>query len=165
MNNIAVFVATEFEDVELIASLDVFKRANISYSLFSVENLVEVKGKYEAIVKTKSMNEFNIDDFNGMFLPGGPGHLKLKQSSQLLEIIKEFKNQNKMISAICAAPDVLIEAGIINEEVITSYPGHAKIKNNSGNEVEVSGNLVTGRDFKATIIFAEKIVGVLNGRK
>lgn len=165
MNNIAVFVATEFEDVELIASLDIFKRANISYTLFSVENLPEVKGKYEAIVKTKSMEEFDINDFSGLFLPGGPGHLKLKQSSVLLEIIKEFKNQNKVISAICAAPDVLIEAGVINEEVITSYPGHAKVKNNSGEEVEITGNLVTGRDFKATINFAEKVVEVLSGRK
>lgn len=165
MNNIAIFVANEFEDVELIASLDIFKRANVSYTIFSVENLQEVKGKYEAIVKTKVMSKFDGQNFNALFLPGGPGYLKLKNSKELLEIIRDFKKQNKVLAAICAAPDVLVEAGVIRQEVITSFPGHAKVQNNSGNEVEVSGNLITGRDFKATINFAEVVVEVLNGRR
>ena len=162
MKHLVIFVPTGFEDVELIASLDVFQRNNISYDLFSVENLTEVKGKYEAIVKTKNTSEFNYKNYKGIFLPGGPGHKILLESDFVIEVLKKFESDKKIISAICAAPDVLLKADVIKENKITSFPGHAKINNNTQEEVVVSKNIVTGRDFKSTISFAEKLVEVLN---
>lgn len=160
MKHLAIFVASDFEDTELIAALDIFNRNEISYTLFSVENLYEVRGKYEAFVKTTPITEFK-DEYKGIFLPGGPGHKILLQSLSLREIIRLFDSQGKVIAAICAATDVLIAAGIISNQIITSYPGHAPIATNTQNEVEVDKNIITGRDFKATISFAQEVVHVL----
>lgn len=161
--NLAVFVATEYEDTELISSLDVFARNEVTYDLFSVENLDMVKGKFEAIVKTKRIDDFKSENYDGLFLPGGPGHVLLTKSDKLIATVKEYKKQGKFLTAICAAPEVFVQAEIIDSEIITSFPGFADAKHNTGAEVEVYHNIVTGRDFKSTIAFAEAVVKTIKG--
>lgn len=158
VKKLAVFVATGFEDTELISALDVFNRNELGYSLFSVENKNEVKGKFEAIVRTKTMDQFNPNEFDGIFLPGGPGVDLLLESLKLRDIINVFNIERKILAAICAAPEVLVRAGAINDQRITSYPGFATVANNTGSKVEVDGHIITGRDFRTTIIFAEEVV-------
>ncbi len=160
-NNVLILVATNFEDVELITTADILSRAAINYQLISVENYWEVKGKYNAIVKTTPLNEIEIEKFNVLFLPGGPGYKLLLENSQTLDIIKQFNQNKQLIAAICAAPEVLIKADVVGKRTITAHPGYGKIKNNSGQEIEVDENLITGRDFEATSKFAHEIVKYL----
>lgn len=161
MKDLIVFVTTGFEDTELIAALDVFNRNDISYDLVSIENKTEVKGKVEAFVKTIPLKEINLKEHRGVFLPGGPGHKLLLASENVKEIVRQFDAENKVVSAICAAPQVLMEAGILGDRKYTSFPGFALSKNNNGKEVVVSKNLITGRDFEATISFAKEVVKAL----
>lgn len=165
VKKLAVFVATEFEDTELIAALDVFNRNQVGYTLFSAENKTEVKGKFEAIVKTKTMDQFNPNEFEGIFLPGGPGVDLLLESLKLKDIINVFNIEKKLLTAICAAPEVLVQAGVIGDQKITSYPGFAKVANNVGTTVEADGHIVTGRDFRTTIAFAEEVVKQIKQRE
>lgn len=158
---VLVLVATNFEDIELIGTIDIFARQAINYQLVSVENHWEVKGKYNAIVKTTPLNEIDVQKFNALFLPGGPGFKILLDNSQVLDIIKQFNQKTHLISAICAAPEVLVKADIVNKRHITAHPGYAQIKNNRGSEVEVHENLITGRDYLATFKFANAIVKYL----
>ena len=155
---VLVVVATGFEDVELITTIDVFSRNEIDYDLVSIQNLVEVKGAYNAIVKTKLFKDINHNDYNVVFLPGGPGTKELLKSKELIKIIQEYNEKNKIIAAICAAPDVLMKAGILENKIITSYPNHTKNGKNTRNAYEVDGNIVTGRDFEATLKFALVLV-------
>ena len=94
-------------------------------------------------------------------MPGGSGFKILNQSNDLKKIIKEFNKDKKLISAICAAPQVLVDAGIIQEQKITSYPGYAEVPNRTNEKFEVDQNIITGRDFQSTIQFANEIVKYL----
>lgn len=160
MKDLIIFVATGFEDTELVASLDVFNRNDITYDLVSVEGLHEVKGKVEAYVKTKTQNDVSLNDYRGFFLPGGPGHKILLESKLVHEIIAAY-SKNKIVSAICAAPEVLLRNNALNDVKYTSFPGFALSERNTGEEVVVDENVVTGRDFKATIKFAEALCEAL----
>lgn len=154
MKDLIIFVATGFEDTELIAAIDVLSRHDISYDLVSVENKSEVKGKVEALVKTKTLNEVSPYTYKAVFLPGGPGHKILLESWIVNEVVKDYAI-NKIVSAICAAPEVLLRAGVLAGKTFTSHPGFALDKNNTGSAVEVDDNIITGRDFEATIEFAK----------
>lgn len=162
---VLVVVATGFEDIELITVIDVFARENIKYDLVSIEDLNEVKGKYNAYVKTKLLNDINYHDYDALFLPGGPGTKILLQSGILIEIIKDYNMKKKIIAAICAAPDVLMKAEILNNKLITSYPGHTNNGNNTRNAYEIDGNIITGRDFEASLKFAIILVEELKKYK
>lgn len=153
-----VFVATGFEDIELIAALDVFTRGGLNYDLVSPENLSTVRGKFNAIVETLPIKNFDEQNYEGLFLPGGPGYEVLLKSQQVKDVIKSYEKQNKILSAICAAPEVLKAAGVLEGIRITSYPGLAKTETNTGREVETDKNFITGRDYYATIEFAKEVV-------
>ena len=155
---VLVFVATGFEDVELITTLDVFNRRNIKYDLYSPENLEIVKGKFEAHVKTKKIDNLDIIEYTALFLPGGPGHIILKENKKVIQTIKEFKNNDKLITAICAAPEILVYANVIDEkQKITAFPGFANISNNTREDVVIESNLITARDYESTLSFANAI--------
>lgn len=157
-HNVLVLVATDFEDIELITTIDFFARDKIDYKLVSVENLQQVKGKYNAIVKTIALKEVDLKQFTALFLPGGPGYKILLQNAQVLEIVRHFFTHKLLISAICAAPEVLVKAGIIKEQKITSFPGIANIANNTGSKIESEPLLVTGRDYEVSIEFAKEVI-------
>lgn len=158
MKKILVLVPTDFEDVELITPMDIFRREGIDYVLSSPEDKEEVKGKYNAIVKTVPLSKVIVDNFNALFLPGGPGYSVLVTNPEVIKLVKKFNRENKDIYAICAAPTVLDKAGVIGTKNITAFPGYLNdiVKNRS--EVVVSDNLITGRDFLSSVAFANEIV-------
>ncbi len=161
-DNVLVLVATNFEDIELIGTIDVLARAKIKYQLVSVENLWEVSGKYNAFVKTTPLNEIDWTKFNCLFLPGGPGYKILLENSQVITIVQNFAENNHLIAAICAAPEVLVQANVLSNQIFTSYPENAQLKNNSGKALEIYQNFITARDYEATFLFAQAIVDYLN---
>lgn len=158
---ILVIVPTGFEDTELITTLDVLNRSNVSYDLFSIENKKIIKGQNKAIVEATVFEEKNLKDYDGIFLPGGSGHKIMLESNLVLNLLKHYYENGKLVSAICAAPSVLKKAKILDNKKFTAYPGFVESKNNTGNEVEVDKNIITGRDFEATLNFAKSIVEFL----
>lgn len=154
--DVLVLVATGFEDMELITPLDLFARNNISYDLVSIENKNEVKGKYETIVKTKQITDIYQKNYRSLFLPGGPGTDLLIKDNKVLELTKYF-GENKHLFAICAAPSIILKSGI-NIEDYTAYPGSADSDRNSGKQVVVSNNIITGRDYLSSKEFAYKVI-------
>lgn len=161
-SNVLVLVATGFEDIELIGTIDILTREQINYQLVSIENHWEVKGKYNSFVKTTPLNQVDIKKFDSLFLPGGPGYKLLIENTQVLDIVKTFNEKRYLIGAICAAPEVLVSAHIVDNRHLTAHPGYAQIKNNFGQEIEVCENLITGRDFRATFKFADALVKYLS---
>jgi len=98
-------------------------------------------------------------------LPGGmPGSANLKAHSGLREQILNFNDANKPLGAICAAPMVLGNLGLLKGKEATCYPGvedelHGAII--TGEDVEIAGNIITGKGAGVAIKFALKIVEML----
>jgi 4-methyl-5(b-hydroxyethyl)-thiazole monophosphate biosynthesis len=100
-------------------------------------------------------------------LPGGmPGARNLNDHSGLREQILNFHEQNKWLGAICAAPLVFGNLGILKNKKATCYPGYENQLHGAivtSEESEVSGKIITGKGAGVAIQFALKIVEQLKG--
>ncbi len=156
MKNIAILVADGFEDTELIGAIDFWTREGITFDLISIQNKKEVKGSYFAKIDTIPIDEINLNNFENLFIPGGKSgelFLKFKRTS---DIILDFYNKNKGVFAICAAPLLFYNANILKNKLFTCWPG-LNLKDSTNSEFEIDGNIITGRDYLATIPFAKEV--------
>ena len=83
-------------------------------------------------------------------------------------MVQYFARENKYIGAICAAPIVLHQAGILNGRKMTSYPGEKYESlfteaDYQDKVVVVDGKLITSRGPATTLPFAYEIVKLLGG--
>jgi protein deglycase len=101
------------------------------------------------------------DEYDVIILPGGmPGAKNLKSDQGVIELIKKFYSEGKLIAAICAAPIVLQEAGIIDGKKITSYPEFKEEFKSSiymEDSVVQDNNIITSRGPATALEFAYKI--------
>ena len=109
----------------------------------------------------------DMGNYDGLFLPGGqPGSTHLGNDERVLELVRNYVNQDKWVSAICAAPTVLSKAGVIKGKHLTSYP--TSNLNGMFDEaiyhedlVVVDGKLVTSRSMGTALHLGIKLVEVL----
>lgn len=167
---VAVHLAKGFEEIEAVSIIDVLRRAEIKTLVVSVTGLKEVTGSHGIIVTADHLfDEVDYKLINMIILPGGmPGAENLRNHRELGKQILRFFNEGKMLGAICAAPIVFGSLGILQGKNATSYPGYenqltgAKI---TGNNVEISDNLITGKGAGVAIQFALCIVEMLKDKQ
>ncbi|MCP4337182.1 MAG: hypothetical protein GY679_05040 [Mycoplasma sp.] len=157
MKEIAILIAEGFEDVELIATIDHLTRNDIRFKLFSIDGNKYEKGSYFAFVNTIPFKLEEVLKCDALFIPGGKAVSKFKKFKPCVNIINKFNDMKKGVFAICAAPLLLENAGILKNVKFTAWPG-LELKNSTGNEVEVDKNIITGRDYLSTLKFAEEVV-------
>ena len=124
-------------------------------------------GKFgKAAEEYKKLEDINTDEFDVLVLPGGyPGYVNLGNSQKILNTIKNFDSQKKIICAICGSPSVLAKAGILDERKATIYPGMEKeIPRPRGEKVVVDENVITSQGPGTAVDFVLKIVEVLLGK-
>ncbi|MFD3157553.1 DJ-1 family glyoxalase III [Haloimpatiens sp. FM7330] len=170
MSKALVFLANGFEEIEALTCVDVLRRAQIDVDTCSIKNKT-VLGTHNIEVKSdKIIDEINIEEYDAVILPGGmPGAANLKEDKKVIEAIKKLNSENKIVSAICAAPIVLAEAGVIENRRVTSYPGFEDQLGNckyvDSEKVVQDGNIITSRGPATAIYFALQIVENLKGTK
>ncbi len=170
MKKIAVHLADGFEEIEAISIIDVLRRAGFHVTIVSMNKSMEVNGAHEITVKADVLFEdLDYDNIDMIVLPGGmPGAANLKAHSGLREQILNFNDSEKPMAAICAAPMVFGNLGLLKEKQATCYPGfedelHGAII--TGEAVAEAGNIITGKGAGVAIKFALKIVEQFNGKE
>ena len=170
MKKIAVHLAEGFEEIEAISIIDVLRRAGFHVTIVSMNKSMEVNGAHEITVKANVLFEdLDYDNIDMIVLPGGmPGAANLKAHSGLREQILNFNDSEKPMAAICAAPMVFGNLGLLKEKQATCYPGfedelHGAII--TGEAVAEAGNIITGKGAGVAIKFALKIVEKFNGKE
>ena len=111
-------LADGFEEVEALAVVDVLKRAEIEVFMVSVMEEKLVTGAHQINVCADMC--FDEADFDKC---GMPGTLNLKNHKGLIEQIKSFDKSGKKLAAICAAPSILGELGLLNQKRAVCFPG------------------------------------------
>lgn len=163
---IMVPLAEGFEEIEAITVVDVLRRAGIEVDTVGVMGSV-VSGSHGIKTMTdKKLLEINSDEYDGIILIGGnPGYLNLGKSSKIIEILKRFDSNKKMIAAICGAPTILAKAGLLEQRKATIFPGMEKeLPHPRGEKVVVDGNIITSQAAGTAMEFALAIVGALQGK-
>ncbi len=164
------FLATGFEEIEAIATVDILRRAGVEVKTVAVTEgkTLSVTGAH-AITVTADVLDTDIvkEDMQGVFLPGGmPGTVNLEKSSIVCDSVRYCANNDRYIFAICAAPEVLGHLGILNGKKATCYPGfESELIGAFATDLPSvkDGKVITGKGPGCTYDFALMIVEELCG--
>lgn len=163
MKTIFVFLAEGFEEIEALAPVDVLRRAGLAVQTVSVMNEQVVAGAHGVpVVADLMFDEINPEDAEMILLPGGlPGATNLDVHEGLSRLILDFAAAEKPLAAICAAPLVLGNRGLLAGKKATCYPGFESYLQGAEYTaalVQKDGNFITGKGPGAALEFAFAIV-------
>ena len=163
MKTIFVFLADGFEEIEALTPVDVLRRAGLSVQTVSIMDKQVVAGAHGVPVLADVMfADVNTEDAEMILLPGGlPGATNLDAHEGLGQMIQDFAQEEKPLAAICAAPLVLGNRGLLQGKKATCYPGfetYLQGAEYTAALVEKDGNIITGKGPGAAMEFAFAIV-------
>ncbi|HEX3021754.1 MAG TPA: DJ-1 family glyoxalase III [Lachnospiraceae bacterium] len=170
MKKVVVFLADGFEEIEGLTVVDVLRRAQIEVTTVSVKDSLEIHGAHSIIIMAdRTFTDMNFSDTDMLVLPGGvPGTNHLAGYQPLLDLLKRFYEEGKMISAICAAPSILGVQGFLEGKKATCYPGYEDkllqaIPVDEG--VVIADNIITGKAMGTAMDFSFVLVERLVGKE
>lgn len=163
MKRAYVFLATGFEDVEAVATIDVLRRAEVEVRTVSImEDKTVASAHNVPVICDLSFDEACFDNSDALILPGGlPGAQYLNDYQPLRELLLEKSGSDCYIAAICAAPMVLGDLGLLKGKKATCYPGfEPKLREACPTEglVVSDGQFITGKGPGASFEFALTLV-------
>jgi 4-methyl-5(b-hydroxyethyl)-thiazole monophosphate biosynthesis len=111
------------------------------------------------------------EPFDMMVLPGGlPGADNLNTDPRIHQLITRLSTNDKYVAAICAAPKVLLQNGILNGKTFTAYPGSLSGLDTSkttlsDNPVQIDNKIITSRGPGTAMDFALTLIETLVDKK
>ena len=163
MSNLYIFLAEGYEEIEALTVVDLLRRANIDIEMVSITGEKMVRGAHGINVEADVLyEEIKAEEADMLVLPGGmPGTKNLMAQEDLVSNLKQFHEAGKAVAAICAAPMVLGENGILEGKKAVCYPGfEANLKGATvlKEEAVTDGNVITSRGLGTAIEFAGEII-------
>ncbi len=165
---VVVLLAEGFEEIEFSTIVDILRRAGIDVTVAGLKEGVTNGAHDVKVTPETSVDKVRADDFDVIILPGGnPGFVNLGKSEKVLKLVREMQDRGKYVTAICGAPSVLAQAGVIQGKRATIYPGMEDTLTGarySGERVVVDGKTITSQGPGTAMEFSLKLVEVLAGR-
>jgi 4-methyl-5(b-hydroxyethyl)-thiazole monophosphate biosynthesis len=167
MAKVYVFLADGFEDVEALIPVDVLRRGGVEVLTVSTNPDVMVESAHGVSICADILfDEANYSDADLLMLPGGmPGASNLFAHEGVCEAVKAQFAAGKKVSAICAAPAVVLaQLGILDGKKATCYPGFEKMLTKAeytGDLVTVDGNITTAEGPAAAFPYAYELLAQL----
>lgn len=168
-----IFLATGFEEIEALATVDVLRRAGMELTVVSISDNRMVTGAHGITVAADVvMAGCDFADADWLICPGGmPGAQNLVDNSDLAALLRTHADNGGRIAAICAAPAVVLaRLGILKGKTATCYPGFEEGLRDGGathvdKRVVVDGNVITGNGPSSAIPFALAIAEAAAGKQ
>ena len=170
MSRLGIFMADGCEEIEGLTVVDLVRRAGIEIEMISVNGKKSVTGSHKITFQTDiDKADADYTSYDGIVLPGGmPGTTHLMEDETVNRVIREFASEGKLVAAICAAPSVLGNAGLLAGKTATCYPGvEGKLTGADlvTDPVAKDGNIITSRGLGTAIDFAAEIVAYLKDQE
>jgi protease I len=174
-NSRVLIVATDgFEEWELFGPREILQKRGAEVVLASLKldpiqaTVHDDPGK--TIRPDLTVDQASADDFDALILPGGvrnPDQLRLHDN--VIELIRDFDDQEKPIGAICHAPWLLVEADLLDGRTATSWPSiRTDLRNAGANVVDepavTDGNIVTSRKPDDVEAFTNALIDLIEDR-
>ena len=167
-HTVLIILAEGFEEIETIAPINILRRAGAEVIIASYNSQFFQNGRSNISIKADCLlSEIeNPLQFNSLIIPGGPAVFKLRESTKIIKLIKDFHLAKKIIGAICAAPLLLLDAGVITEKtpctahdsIIDEIPHINKIKS-----VVNFKNIITSRGAGTAVDFGLSMIEQIFG--
>ncbi|HHU08133.1 MAG TPA: DJ-1/PfpI family protein [Clostridiaceae bacterium] len=167
--NVIVFLAEGFETIEALTPVDYLRRAKAEVVTCSWNNKYEVTSAQKVTVFADQLiadlSQDQIAQADLIVIPGGqPGANNLKATIEVISALQQVFEQGGLVSAICAGPLVLAEAGLLNGKRFTCYPGvedSIKDGQHENKLVVRDGNVITAKGPGAAMDFSLELIGSL----
>ena len=159
-----IFLAEGFEAIEAITPLDMLIRAGVEVNTISISDEFVVKSSQGIPVEADDLfDNTDFSDAEMLILPGGSR--RLGEFAWLRELVVRHNEEGKLIAAICAAPSVLGDWGVLKGKQATCYPGFESYLGDAyiGGLVVESKNIITAKGPGLSADFAFCLIEHLAG--
>ena len=167
---VAIMLADGFETVEALAVADILFRAGVRADLISVTDARHVTSSHGIrVVADLMLEDVDLSTYTVLFLPGGlPGTTNLKATPAIQAEVLRRADEGEAMAAICAAPSIFAELGVLDGRHATANPAFVKAIAAGGaivhdNPVVVDGFITTSRSAGTSIDLGLEIVRQLRG--
>jgi protease I len=165
---IAIIAADMVEQVELVEPRKALEKAGAETELISMKP-GSIQGfnhydKAERHTVDKTIDSVKADDYDALMIPGGVGNPDtMRGDERMVSFTRAFFDQGKPVAVICHGPWMLVEADVVREREVTSWPTlKTDIMNAGGSwvdeQVVVDNGLVTSRKPDDIPAFNEKMI-------
>lgn len=119
---VLVILAEGFEEVEAAAPVDFLRRAGAEVTLAALPEGIHVTGRNGITLHADTpLSAVAGRSYDCLFLPGGPGTRQLRSDPRVREIVRRHWEEGRWVAAICAAPTVLNDAGLLKGRRYTAH--------------------------------------------
>jgi 4-methyl-5(b-hydroxyethyl)-thiazole monophosphate biosynthesis len=171
MANVLVPLAQGCEELEAVTVIDLLRRAGITVDSAGLDERPVRASRGTVLIPDITLDEALTRNYDMIVLPGGlPGADHLKNDARVIELVTRMAQQDKYTAAICAAPRVLAQAGLLAGRRATSFPGALDITGIPGIDycdqpVVRDGRVITSRGPGTAMDFALELIEILCGRE
>src|SRR3954462_10700967 len=126
MPSVLVLLAEGFEEIEAVTPIDLLRRAGAEVTVAALPEGIHVTGRNGMTVHADApLSAVQKSDFDCLFLPGGPGVKHLRADPRVRQRVLSQHEAKRWLAAICAAPTVLHDAGVLVGRRYTAHPSVA----------------------------------------
>ncbi len=172
MATVLVPLAQGCEELEAVTIIDILRRAKITVVSAGLDDQPVIASRKVKLIPDTTLDAVLNDDFDMIVLPGGlPGADNLNADPRIHQLLKKMNAEGKFIAAICAAPKILAEAGLLRNKQITYYPGALdpihlhETQPRLQHPVVRDGMIITSRGPGTAVDFAMALVEALLGEE
>ena len=166
MSKVLVPLAEGVEEMEAVIVIDTLRRAGFVVVSAGLKAGPVTASRGVRLLPDTTLDDVQVMDFDVLVLPGGKGVALLKSDVRVLAAVRAFHQAGRWVCAVCAAPLVLQEAGILAGRNVTCFPGSAAeltVTPRRTERVVVDGNLITSQGAGTTLEFALEIIRRVGG--
>ncbi len=164
MPTVLVPLADGFEEIEALAPVDLLRRAGVEVTVASLNENRHATGRSGITAHADAaLSTVLAQDFDLVFLPGGAGVKNLRADARVLEIVRRHHAAERWLAAICAAPTVLNDAGLLAGR---RYTAHFSVANElpailAHERIVTDGRITTSRGAGTAVEFGLHLVALL----
>src|ERR1051326_6423946 len=168
MPTVLAILAEGFEEIEATTPIDLLRRAGAEITVAALGEGIHVTGR-SGLTMHADTTLAAVDTarpprkFDCLFLPGGPGVKHLRADPRVGALAVNFHLTGRLVAAICAAPAVLHDAGLLTGR---RYTAHFSVANElkailADERVVLDDRLLTSRGAGTALDFGLKLIELL----
>lgn len=154
-----------FEEIEVVTPVDLLRRAEVKVVIAAMGEKIATGRGGIRIEGDELLADIDPSAFDLLFIPGGPGVGDMRRDGRAAALAREFAEAGKPVAAICAAPLILMDAGLLEGRRFTAY--HSVCEELGGGldeRVVVDENIITSRGAGTALDFALVLIAHLAGQ-
>lgn len=157
-------VTDGFEETELVTPVNLLRRGGVEVVMTSWDGSVATGRGGIRLVPDAAFDAVDPAGFDLLLIPGGPGVMDLRRDGRAARLAADFHARGRTVAAICAAPLLLKDAGLLDGRAFTAhFSVHGELPGVSDERVVVDGRIITSRGPGTAVDFGLALVRLLAG--